>query len=227
MRTKKYNRYIYTSGFSDSYWTLLCRHLEKQIMDDKRDEALNLFFFRKEYEKLIEKVSKLYYRSTRWKSLENKKIIKTLDVQYKQAFENKVKKLGKKWESYEDNIFFFKEIAINKENYIHYMEQIKKYDILKKNIKNAIHDYIEDYWVWKLGKLYNIYYPLNPDNKWPGFIQWAKDECNFDLKNVDTLYTRFLTDSQEKIYILIWNDIQRYITRKDEYIFGDYYNKMI
>ena len=219
----------YITGYSDGNWIYYSRLLEKQVVSERLEE----------YD-IMMKVSNDFYKdimthfstSKDWRQKKEilSKFVKRLHERDAAQFKRKIFSKSLDWRDqyYDGHGFYYKELSSVHDEYLYSVGQLSDFYLLKKDLKNFYKETKEDFFRWRLKELYDVYNPSNKDDLWPQYIQWVKDELNnYDVKAVSHLYSNFLTKLQEQIYPLIWQDIKRYTSKKDVYIFGDYYNAFL
>jgi hypothetical protein len=213
----------YSTGFSDGNWLYLSRYLERHILLEKI-KIHN--FMSKNWERFFKETLWIFKKDHGKYRLDNKERLTRLDVHehFKFLLNIKTKSLNFK-SQYENGYgFYHKEIFEIQENFLYNMNFLKDLYFIKKDVKSQIAEKKEELLKWKFGELWETYKPSNKDRQFVEFVQWVKDEMlDYNIKDLNVLHSNFLMKLQENIYPLIWNDIQRYISKKDAYIFGDYY----
>ena len=215
----------YSTGFSDGNWVYLSRFLEALV----RSEKLQIYdTFTKSSIKFHEDLLRCFVTSKAWRHSEKKEWTRA-QVRALDKFEHKIFRKTYDWyDTYQNGFsFYYKNISKLHEELLYSKNYLNDFYFFKKDIKDKLAQMKEDLYVWKLGKLYDVYNPAHKSQQWPQFIQWVKDEMdNYDIKDISHLYSNFLTKLQENIYPLIWKDIKRYTSKQDAYIFGSYYDEI-
>lgn len=214
----------YITGFGDGYWVHLSRAIETRLYQEKQ-KVYNIMI--KGFNDFYKKILRMHVVDNKRHHIKNKDILTTLDVSEYLKFiynlEGKVR--GWRAQYYEGYGFYYKEIfEISQRN----IKNINAFHYMKGDIKTKMAEKKEDLLIWKLGELYEVYNPGNKDYHWLQFVQWVKDEIGgYDIKEINNLHSNILIKLQETIYPLLWKDIQRYGSKKDSFIFGDYYDKFL
>jgi len=218
----------YSTGFSDGNWVQLSKYLEKQILLEKQQKIDVML---KNWDKFIREIFWIYKKDEGKYRLDNKdREITRYDVRDYFKFLFKIKNKVLDWKSSHENGygFYHKEIFEIKENFLSNRNRLRDFYFIKKDIEFEIAQKKEEFFKWKFGEIWEIHTNSNKNRTFVEFVQWVRDEMiNYDIQNVNLLYSNFLIKLQEKIYPLIRQDLKRYLSKKDAYIFGDYYEKFL
>ena len=182
----------------------------------------------KNWEKFVREILWIYKKDAGKYRLENKnREITRYDVRDHFKFLFNIKNKSLDWKSrYENGYgFYHKEIFEIKENFLYNMNLLRDFYFIKKDIKFEIAQKKEEFFRWKFGEIWEIHNPSNKNRKFVEFVQWVRDEMiNYDIQDVNLLYSN---ENAPLNFSKIRQDLKRYLSKKDAYIFGDYYDKFL